>query len=107
MPPYRSRRLGCNLQEVPAPVGRKPRRAHDVSNTIGEIAPGLSRAVGMASPMACLNTSSGFGTIFNGYRPHGTAQIRRGITIRRGQPQRAEIFALPMSRGNQMFDDDD
>ena len=61
----------------------------------------------MALPTACLNTSAGFGTIFNGYRPHGTAQIRRGITIGRGQPQRAEIFALPVSRGNQIFEDED
>jgi len=93
--------------KISTPVGRKPRRAHDVSNTVGEIEPGLSRAVGMALPTACLNTSAGFGTIFNGYRPHGTAQIRRGITIGRGQPSARRDFALPVSRGNEILEDED
>lgn len=55
--------------------------------TIGETAPGFSRAVGMALPTVCpLNTSGGFWNIFNGCQPHATAQIRRGMTIGRGRP---------------------
>jgi hypothetical protein len=34
-------------------VGRKSRRAADVANFFGQIAPDLSRAVEMVSPMVC------------------------------------------------------
>jgi NAD(P)-dependent dehydrogenase (short-subunit alcohol dehydrogenase family) len=56
------------------------------TKAVGETAPGLSRAVGMALPTVCLNTSGGFWNIFNCCQPHATAQIRRGMTIGRGRP---------------------
>src|SRR5258708_24639355 len=64
----------------------------------GLSAPGLSRAVRVASPHCCFQIHMvGFATILGCWRPHGTAQIRRGLNALRWQhPRRAEIFAPPI-----------
>jgi hypothetical protein len=52
---------------------------------LGWIAPGLSRAVDMASPTMCRDPNGGFGKILGECHPHGAAQIRRGIAVRGGE----------------------
>jgi hypothetical protein len=57
-------------------VGRKPRRAEDSNNALDGLAPGLSRAVDMASPTIYFKTKTGARPIIDKFRLH--AQIRRG-----------------------------
>jgi hypothetical protein len=60
------------------------------------IAPGLSRAVDIASPTKCRNPDGGFGTILGEYHPprRGSNPARNGGSgWRKGR--RAEIFAPP------------
>jgi hypothetical protein len=77
-----------------------------VSNTIGGIAPDLSRAVGDGFALGVPEYKCrGFGTIFNGCRPH--ERLKSGAELRLDvvHPRPAEIFALPA--WNQTIEDED
>jgi hypothetical protein len=77
-----------------------------VTGTIGEIAPDLSRAVGMVLPSACLNTSAVVLERFS-IDAGPTERLKSGAELRLGvvHPRRAEIFALPA--WNQTIEDED
>jgi hypothetical protein len=84
----------------PTSVGRKPRRANDMANSLGANRAGFEPRRGCDLALRlCTDTSAGLETIDDECRPHGTAQIRRGITVGDSDnPRRAEIFALPALR---------
>jgi hypothetical protein len=59
---------------------------------LGWIAPGLSRAAGMASPRVCCSPNGGLEPILGECHPHGAAQIRRGIAVRGSKTVSAPRF---------------
>ena len=79
-----------------ASVGRKLRRAEDLANSLGCDRAGFEphRGRDFAIDFARIQTPGSKRSSMN--ESHGTAQIRRGITVGdSGNPRRAEIFALP------------
>jgi hypothetical protein len=67
-------------------VGRKSRRAQDITNVFGQIAPDLSRSVRVASIEGCMRTELGIEAHLGQCRPHGAAQIRRGLLVEQAMP---------------------
>jgi hypothetical protein len=57
------------------------------------IAPGLSRAVDMASPTMCGDPNGGFRTILGECHPQGAAQMRRGMAVRGSESVGAPRFS--------------
>jgi hypothetical protein len=82
-------------------VGRKTRRAEDVTNRLNSPAPVLSRAMGLALPNGIFKpvvVAKFPAKSDSTYRchAHGTAQNRHGCPIQQLRPGRAEFFALPI-----------
>ena len=82
---------------TPASVGRKPRRADGLANSLRCDRAGFEPRRGRDLALQlCTDTNGGFETIDDECRPHATAQIRRGITVGDSdRHRRVEIFALP------------
>ena len=86
------------MWDYPAPVGRRPRRAHGLANSLGPDRAGFEPCRGSSFAHEKARPQTLGSKRFQKCRPHPAAQIRRGVDAFRDSENlgRAEIFALPL-----------
>jgi hypothetical protein len=77
-------------------VGRKPRRAKDIAKSVECIAPGLSRAVDLICSTIMLYQRWIRANPATMVRIESLLKPGAGGSVKKDNPRRAEVFALPI-----------